>query len=197
MRKRLACSSWSPSLCSTTATSLDVRCSEASTLRCYAIAESYTYRKTNRALRKGLKLATCGVNGQSNLWPNICWIVPGRTGLKLPLLGAIAKVITQLRRSGYGSLKVGRAFAASAVSCMLAVYARKIMRASKCRQVAMIALGCDQSPHLAQLSVCYFGDAKRVEPPVDIGDCSHLQSPRHVRSGCREYSCIGGYGISV
>jgi hypothetical protein len=95
------------------------------------IAENYTYLKTYQALRKGLKLATCGVNGQSNPWPNISWFVPGRRGLKLPGREAIAKVITQLRRSGYGSLKVDRAFAAPAVSCMLAVYARTIMRASK------------------------------------------------------------------
>ena len=31
------------------------------------IAENYTYLKTYQALRKGLKLATCGVNGQSKL----------------------------------------------------------------------------------------------------------------------------------
>jgi len=74
---------------------------------------------------------TCGMSAESAPWPNIFWIVPGRRWFKPPGQEAIAKIIEQFRRAGCGSLRFGRAFAASAARVCWLSYLRRIMRGSK------------------------------------------------------------------
>jgi hypothetical protein len=69
------------------------------------IAEHYTDWKTNLALRRGLKLVTCGMSAESNplpniFWPNIFWIVPERRWFKITAGEAIARIIAQRGHAG-------------------------------------------------------------------------------------------------